>query len=57
MYVTAKEVAEHLGVTEQTVYKWARQGEIPCRRFGRTVKFSIEDIDERKETTDGEARY
>ena len=46
MYVTAKEVANHLGVTEQTVYKWARQGEIPCRRFGRTVKFSIEDIDE-----------
>ena len=45
MYVTAKEVAEHLGVTEKTVYKWARQGEIPCRRFGRTVKFSIEDID------------
>lgn len=56
MYVTVKEVAKHLGVTEQTVYKWARQGEIPCRRFGRTVKFSIKDIDERKESTDGEAR-
>ena len=45
MYVTAREVAKHLGVTEKTVYKWARQGEIPCRRFGRTVKFSIEDIE------------
>lgn len=45
MYVTAKEVAAHLGVTDKTVYKWAREGIIPCRRFGRTVKFSIEDID------------
>lgn len=52
MYVTAKEVAVHLGVTEKTVYKWARQGEIPCRRFGRTVKFIIEDID-RKENVNG----
>ncbi|MBQ3429165.1 MAG: helix-turn-helix domain-containing protein [Mogibacterium sp.] len=45
MYVTAKEVAQHLGVAQKTVYKWARQGEIPCRRFGRTVKFSIEAIE------------
>ena len=55
MYVTAKEVAEHLGVTEKTVYKWAREGEIPCRRFGRTVKFSIEDI-ENKEDENGKPR-
>lgn len=52
MYVTAKEVAEHLGVTDKTVYKWAREGIIPCRRFGRTVKFSIEDI-ERKAIENG----
>ena len=45
MYVTAKEVAEHLGVKPKTVYKWAREGEIPCRRFGRTVIFSIEAIE------------
>lgn len=56
MYVTATEVAEHLGVTKQTVYKWAREGEIPCRRFGRTVKFSIEDIEaDRKESVNGKA--
>ena len=54
-YVTAKEVAQYLGVTEKTIYKWARQGEIPCRRFGRTVKFSIEDIDN-KEDENGKPR-
>ena len=54
-YVTAKEVAQYLGVTEKTIYKWARQGEIPCRRFGRTVKFSIEDID-KKEDENGKPR-
>ena len=52
MYVTVKEVAQLLGVTEKTVYKWAREGEIPCRRFGRTVKFVIEDI-ENKEVENG----
>ena len=55
MYVTAKEVARHVNITEKTAYKWAREGKIPCRRFGRTVKFSIEDIDGRKETTKVEA--
>ena len=54
MYVKAKEVAEHLGVTKQTVYKWAREGEIPCHKFGRTVKFIIEEI-ERKDEKDGKA--
>ena len=54
MYVTAKEVAQHLNITEKTVYKWAREGKIPSRRFGRTVKFSIEDIDEGKENANGE---
>ena len=52
MYVKADEVALHLGVTKNTVYKWAREGKIPCRKFGRTVKFSIEDID-RKESVNG----
>lgn len=49
MYVTVDAVAEHLGVTRQTAYKWARQGIIPCTRLGRTVKFVIEDIDRKLE--------
>ena len=55
MYVTATEVARHLNITEKTVYKWAREGKIPCRRFGRTVKFSINDIDN-KEDENGKTR-
>lgn len=57
MYVTAKEVAEYLGVTDKTVYKWAREGIIPCRRFGRTVKFSIEDIVRKEKENGVEVRH
>jgi excisionase family DNA binding protein len=34
------EVAERLGVTDQTVRRWAKRGEIPTIRLGaRTVRF------------------
>lgn len=46
MYVKADEVARHLGVTKNTVYKWAREGDIPCHVFGRKKLFVIEEIDE-----------
>jgi excisionase family DNA binding protein len=33
------EVAQLLDVTEKTVQKWARQGQIPCVRIGDTIRF------------------
>ena len=38
-FISQKELAELLNINEQTLYKWAREGKIPCVRFGRNVKF------------------
>ena len=33
----AHEVAEQLGVSTPTIYRWALSGELPCLRIGRRV--------------------
>lgn len=35
----AEAVAELLGISRRTVYEWARQGRLPCRRRGKVVLF------------------
>lgn len=41
----ASEVAELLGITDQTVYKYARLGIIPCVKVGRhRIRFKLSDI-------------
>jgi excisionase family DNA binding protein len=45
--MTAREVADLLGMPVSTVYHLARQGELPARRLGRTWRFlrpRIEDL-------------
>lgn len=34
-----KEIAAWLRVSLRTVYGWAREGKIPCRKIGRTYIF------------------
>lgn len=43
-YITAKEVAERLGVHEKTVYLDARKGTLPCHRRGRSVRFLWNEV-------------
>lgn len=35
----ADEVAMLVGISKRTVYEWARQGRLPCRRRGNVVLF------------------
>jgi excisionase family DNA binding protein len=44
-YLDVGEVAKVLGVTEMTVYRWARRGQLPARRFGRSLRFLLSDCD------------
>lgn len=38
----ADEVAEMLGVSKQTVWKYGREGKLNTVKFGRTVRYDIE---------------
>ncbi len=45
-YLTAKEVADLLGVKEKTLYSWAAEGRIPSHKFGRLRRFFRTDVND-----------
>lgn len=47
--VTAKELAEHFGVSLRTVRRWSnpRRPVVPVSKIGRTVRFSILEVERR----------
>ena len=45
-WVGTKEVAEHLGVTVETIRKLIKLQKIPCHRVGKLWKFQISEINE-----------
>lgn len=44
-WLSVEEIAEHLGVKRDTVYKWVRTTDIPFHKVGRLVKFQIKEVD------------
>jgi excisionase family DNA binding protein len=44
--LTAEQVAELLGLHPRTVLEFARDGRMPCRRFGRRVRFVRTEIEQ-----------
>lgn len=40
------EVATHLGVARDTVYRWIEQKGLPAHRVGRLWKFKLSEVDE-----------
>lgn len=44
-WVSTKEIAEHLGVTIETVRKWIKAETIPCSRVGKLWKFKKSEVD------------
>jgi excisionase family DNA binding protein len=48
--MTAREVAEMLGLPLSTVYELARRRELPSSRLGRAVRFIRDDVEARLRT-------
>jgi excisionase family DNA binding protein len=40
-----EEIAEHLGVSKDTIRNWIRKGVIPHKRVGKQFKFRISEVD------------
>lgn len=45
-WVSVDEVASHLGVAKDSVYRWIEQKGLPAHRVGRLWKFKLSEIDE-----------
>lgn len=43
-FLTARETAFYLGLSEDTIRKWAIRGKIPFFKFGKALRFDIEKI-------------
>lgn len=45
-WISVDEVAEYLGITRDTVYKWIARKRMPGHKIGRLWKFRRSEIDE-----------
>jgi len=45
-WVAVEEVANHLGIAKDTVYRWIEAKGLPAHRIGRLWKFKLSEIDE-----------
>lgn len=43
--LTSEQLAARLGVDENTVYRWSRQGRIPALKVGRWWRFHLQDVE------------
>ena len=45
-WVKVEDLAEHLSVAKDTIYKWIATRSLPAHRVGRLWKFKISEVDE-----------
>lgn len=44
-WVDIKEVAAHLDVTTESVYRWIERKNFPSHRVGRLLRFQLSEVD------------
>lgn len=45
-WLSADDIAAHLGITTDTVYAWIAEKGMPAHRLGRLWKFQTSEVDE-----------
>ena len=45
-WLSADDIAVHLGVTKDTVYAWIAEKDMPAHKVGRLWKFQATEVDE-----------
>jgi|LSQX01.1.fsa_nt_gb excisionase family DNA binding protein len=46
VWMTPKQAADYLQVSEATVYRWTREGRLPAYRIGGSRRYKREDLDD-----------
>lgn len=44
-WLSVEQIAAHLGISKETVYKWLDKGAIPSHRIGHLWKFRASEVD------------
>ena len=45
-WVSVEDVAKHLGVARDSVYRWIEAKALPAKKIGRLWKFKLSEVDE-----------
>ena len=45
-WVSVDEIATHLGVAKDSIYRWIDKRNLPAHRVGRLWKFKVSEVDE-----------
>jgi excisionase family DNA binding protein len=45
-WVSVDELAQHLGVAKDSVYRWIERKGLPARKVGKLWKFKLSEVDE-----------
>ena len=45
-WVSLEDIAQHLGVSQDTVHRWIRNRSMPAHQIGRLWKFKVSEVDE-----------
>lgn len=45
-WLSVEEIAKHLGVSKETIYRWVEKEKIPSHKVGRQWKFKVSEVDE-----------
>jgi len=46
MWFTVEQIANHLQVSKETIYRWLEKGRIPAHRVGKQWRFLTNEVDE-----------
>ena len=45
-WLSVEEIAAHVGVNRDTIYKWIERKQMPAHKLGKLWKFKVSEIDE-----------
>ena len=45
-WLSVEEIARHLGVSKETIYRWLERQRIPAHRVGKLWRFKPSEVDE-----------
>ncbi len=45
-WLSVEEIAQYLGVSKETIYRWLEKGMIPAHRMGKLWKFKPSEVDD-----------
>ena len=45
-WISVDDIARHLGVAKDSIYRWIERRSLPAHRIGRLWKFKVSEVDE-----------